>query len=190
VLLPLSLRLPSGAALLVRTTDDPLRALNALRREIQVVDPQAALANPLTLERLIEMNFYLRPGFSLLVLGILAATAALLVALGIYGVLAYTVSQQTREIAIRMALGGESGHVVRMIVRFGLQLVAAGLVIGLAISFGTNRLLTAQLWNTSPNDPVTFAVVIALITVIGILACWVPARRAVRVQPMLALRHD
>jgi putative ABC transport system permease protein len=190
VLLPLSLRLPSGAALLVRTTDDPLRALNALRREIQVVDPQAALANPLTLERLIQMNFYLRPGFSLLVLGILAATAAFLVALGIYGVLAYTVSQQTREIAIRMALGGESGHVVRMIVRFGLQLVAAGLVIGLAISFATNRLLTTQLWNTSPNDPVTFAVVIVLITVIGILACWVPARRAVRVQPMLALRHD
>src|SRR5207247_5497051 len=96
VLLPLSLRLPSGAALLVRTTDDPLRALNALRREIRVVNPQAALANPLTLERLIQMNFYARPGFSLLVLGILAATGAFLVALGIYGVLTYTVWQQLR----------------------------------------------------------------------------------------------
>ena len=92
------------------------------------------------------MSFYARPGFSLLVLGILAGTGAVLVALGIYGVLAYTVSQQTREIAIRMALGGEAGHVVRMIVRFGLGLIAAGLVIGLAISFATNRLLTAQLW--------------------------------------------
>ena len=190
VLLPLSLRLPVGVALLVRTTDDPLRGVNAFRREIQVVDAQAVLVDPLPLERMIQMNFYLRPGFSLLVLGILAATGAVLVALGIYGVLAYTVSQQTREIAIRMALGGESGHVVRMIVRFGLQLVAAGLVIGLAISFATNRLLTAQLWKTSPNDPVTFAVVILLITVIGMLACWIPARRAVRVQPMLALRHD
>ncbi len=190
VLLPFSLRLPSGFGLVVRTADDPMRAVNSLRREIQVVDPQVALANPLTLERLIQMNFYLRPGFSLLVLGIFAATGAVLVALGIYGVLAYTVSQQTREIAIRMALGGESGHVVGMIVRFGLRLVAAGLIIGLAVSFGTNRLLTTQLWNTSPNDPVTFAVVILLIATIGVLACWVPARRAVRVQPMMALRHE
>ncbi len=167
-----------------------MRAVNILRREIQVVDPQVALSNPLPLERLIQMNFYARPGFSLLVLGIFAATGAVLVALGIYGVLAYTVSQQTREIAIRMALGGESGHVVGMIVRFGLQLVAAGLLVGLAISFATNRLLTTQLWNTSPNDPVTFAVVILLITGIGVLACLIPARRAVRVQPMIALRHE
>ncbi len=190
VLVPFSLRLPGGFALLVRTTDDPLRAVNSMRREIQAVDPQVALVNPLTLERLIQMNFYARTGFSLLVLGLFAGTGAVLVALGIYGVLAYTVSQQTREIAIRMALGGESGHVIRMIVRFGLQLVAAGLLIGLTISFGTNRLLRAQLWNISPNDPVTFAVVILLIITIGVLACWVPARRAVRVQPMMALRHE
>jgi putative ABC transport system permease protein len=190
VLLPFSLRLPAGFGLIVRTTDDPLRAVNALRREIQVVNPQVALANPITLERSIQMSFYLRASFSLLMLGIFAATGAVLVALGIYGVLAYTVSQQTREIAIRMALGGNSGDVIRMIVRFGLQLVAAGLVIGLGISFVTNRLLRAQLWNTSPNDPVTFAVVILLIAAIGALACWVPARRAVRVQPMIALRHE
>jgi len=190
VLLPLSVRLPVNAALLVRTIDDPLRAVNALRRELQVVDPQAALANPLTLERSIQMNFYLRPAFSVLVLGIFAVTGAFLVALGIYGVLAYTVSQQTREIAIRMALGGQSGDVVRMIVRFGLQLVGSGLVIGLAISFATNRLLTAQLWNTSPNDPITFVVVILLMIAIGVLACWIPARRAVRIQPMVALRQD
>jgi len=190
VLVPFTLRLPSGFALIVRTHDEPLRAVNALRREIQVVDPQVALANPLTLERMIQMNFYARASFSLLVLGIFAATGAVLVALGIYGVLAYTVSQQTREIAIRLALGGEAGHVIRMILRFGLQLVAAGLIIGLAISFATNRLLKTQLWNTSPNDPATFAVVILLIATIGALACWVPARRAVRVQPMIALRHE
>jgi putative ABC transport system permease protein len=190
VMLPFTLRLPSGFALLVRTTDDPLRAVNALRREIRAVDPQVALANPRAFERLIQTNFYARPGFSLLMLGIFAATGTVLVGLGIYGVLAYTVSQQTREIAIRIALGGQSGDVLRMIVRFGLQLVAAGLVIGLGISFATNRLLTAQLWNTSPNDPVTFAVVILLIIAIGALASWVPARRAVRVQPMIALRHE
>jgi putative ABC transport system permease protein len=190
VMLPFTLRLPGGFALLVRTSDDPLRAVNSLRREIRAVDPQVALANPLAFERLIRMNFYARPGFSLLMLGIFAATGTVLVGLGIYGVLAYTVSQQTREIAIRIALGGQSGDVLRMIVLFGLRLVAAGLVIGLGISFATNRLLTAQLWNTSPNDPVTFAVVILLITAIGALASWVPARRAVRVQPMIALRHE
>jgi len=89
-----------------------------------------------------------------------------------------------------MALGGESGHVIRMIVRFGLQLVAAGLLIGLAISTTTNRLLTTQLWNISPNDPLTFTVVILVIAIIGVLACWIPARRAVRVEPMIALRHE
>jgi putative ABC transport system permease protein len=190
VLVPFTLRLPSSFGILVRTADDPLRVVTALRREIQVVDQQVALANPLALDRLIQMNFYARASFSLLVLGIFAATGAVLVALGIYGVLAYTVSQQTREIAIRLALGGESGHVIGMIVRFGLRLVAAGLALGLAVSFGTNRLLTAQLWNISPNDPLTFAVVILLIAGIGALACWVPARRAVRVQPMIALRHE
>jgi putative ABC transport system permease protein len=190
VLLPFSLRLPGGFALLVRTTEDPMRVVDALRRQVQSVDREIALANPLTLERLVQMNFYAQPGFSLLMLGIFAATGAVLVALGIYGVLAYTVSQQTREIAIRMALGGESGHVIGMIVRFGLQLVAAGLITGLAISFATNRLLRAQLWNTSPNDPLTFVVVILLIGTIAAIACWVPARRAVRVQPMIALRHE
>jgi putative ABC transport system permease protein len=190
VLVPFTLRLPGGFALLVRTAGEPLRTVNALRRELRVVDPQVALANPLALADVIQTSFYLRLNFSLLMLGIFAGTAAVLVGLGIYGVLAYTVSQQTREIAIRMALGGESRDVIRVIVRFGLQLVAGGLLIGLGISFATNRLLTAQLWNTSTNDPLTFAMVILLITVIGALACWLPARRAVRVQPMTALRHD
>ena len=111
-------------------------------------------------------------------------------AFGVYGVLAYTISQQTREIAIRMALGGERGHVVRMVLRLGLQLVSAGLLIGIAASLATNRLLESQLWNISPNDPVTFVTAISAVVAVAVLACWVPARRAVRVEPMVALRHD
>jgi putative ABC transport system permease protein len=124
------------------------------------------------------------------VLGIFACTGIVLVAFGVYGVLAYTVSQQTREIAIRMALGGERGHVIQMVLRLGLQLVGAGLIIGVAVSLATNRLLVNQLWNTSPNDPITFGIAIAVVVAMAALACWIPARRAVRVEPMVALRHE
>jgi len=123
-------------------------------------------------------------------LGIFAATGVLLVALGVYGVLAYTVSQQTREIAIRMALGGQRGDVIRMVLRLGLTLVGVGLAIGAAASFATNRLLTTQLWQVSPHDPLTFAAGSAIVLMIGLVACLLPARRAVRVEPMAALRQE
>ena len=89
-----------------------------------------------------------------------------------------------------MALGGERGHVVRMVVRAGLQLVGIGLLIGVGASLLTNRLLVTELWNTSPHDPATFAAVTSMIVAIGLLACWIPARRAVRVEPAVALRHE
>ena len=109
-----------GFALLVRTLGDPMRLLAAVRREMAAVDSQVALTDPMTLEELIQRVFFARPRFTLLMLGIFAATGVLLVALGVYGVLAYTVSQQTREIAIRMALGGQRGDVIRMVLRLGL----------------------------------------------------------------------
>ena len=109
-------------------------------------------------------------------------------ALGIYGVLAYKVSRQTREIAIRMALGGPRRHVLWFVLRLGLQLIAAGIVVGLAASPATNRLIVNQLWNTSPYDPLTLAV--AVIVLVGLLACYGPAARALRVDPMAALRLD
>jgi predicted permease len=190
VFIPFPFRGPGGFTLLVRTLDDPMRSLAAVRREVTAIDSQVALTDPLTLEELIQRAIFARPRFTLLVLGIFAVTGIMLVALGVYGVLAYTVSQQTREIAIRMALGGQRADVMRMVFRLGLQLVAAGLAIGVAASFATNRLLVSQLWKVTPNDPLTFAAGIAIVVVIGALACWVPARRAVRVEPMTALRQD
>jgi putative ABC transport system permease protein len=100
------------------------------------------------------------------------------------------VSQQTREIAIRIALGGERRHVFGMVMRLGLRLVTVGLAIGVGASLLTNRLLITQLWNTSPHDPVTFAGAVVLVLAVGGLACWVPARRALRVEPTFALRHE
>jgi FtsX-like permease family protein len=98
--------------------------------------------------------------------------------------------QQSREIAIRMALGGDRLHVLRHVFRMGLQLMGAGVVVGLAASVVTNRLLVNQLWKTSPHDPMTLVSVISIVVVIGMCACWVPARRAVRVEPIAALRHE
>jgi putative ABC transport system permease protein len=190
VFLPFTVVTPPGMALVIRTSDEPLRVVNGLRREIQAVDRDVALIEPEPMDSVIQRVFYARPRFSLLVLGIFAGAGIVLVAFGVYGVLAYTVSQQTREIAIRVALGGERGHVIQMVLRLGMQLVGAGLVIGVAASLATNRLLVSQLWNTSPNDAATFAVVIAAIVAIGALACWIPARRAVHVEPMVALRHE
>ncbi len=181
---------PAGLAFVARTSAEPMRVLDAVRREIQAVDRQVALVEPTTLESFLQRFLYARPRFSLLVLGIFACTGIVLVALGVYGVLAYTVSQQTREIAIRLALGGERGHVIQLVLRLGLQLVGAGLIIGVGAGLATNRLLVSQLWQTSPNDPMTFGIAIAVIVAIGVLACWVPARRAVHVEPMIALRHE
>ena len=190
VFIPFTLRGPAPLTLLLRTADDPMRLVNTVRREIQLVNRDVAVNQPISMETWIQQVFYARPRFSLLVLGIFAASGIVLVAFGIYGVLAYTVSQQTREIAIRMALGGERGHVVRMVLRLGLRLVCGGLIVGLAASLATNRLLVSQLWNTSPTDPLTFALVIGVILLVGLIACWIPARRAVRVEPMVALRHE
>ena len=190
VFVPFTIRDAAGLAFVLRTSSDPLRVLGSVRQHVKAVGPDVALVEPSRLEDLIQQAFYARPGFVLLVLGIFAATGLLLVACGIYGVLAYMVSQQTREIAIRMALGGERRDVMRMVLRFGLQLVAVGMVLGLAASVMTNRLLVTQLWNISAHDPATFATVAAVIVTIAMIACWIPARRAVRVEPMVALRHE
>ena len=190
VFVPFTTRDVPGLAIVVRTPSDPLRLVGAVRQQVKAIAPDVALVEPGRLDDLIQQAFYARPRFVLLVLGIFAATGLVLVAFGIYGVLAYMVSQQTREIAIRMALGGARRDVMRMVLRFGLRLVAAGLVLGLAASVMTNRLLVTQLWNISAHDPVTFSSVAGVIVVIALLACWMPARRAVRVEPMVALRHE
>jgi putative ABC transport system permease protein len=184
------LRGPAQFWLLMRTTADPMQIVQPLRRELQLVQRQVALVEPATMERRIQEAFYARPRFSLLVLGIFACTGLALVAVGVYGVLAYTVSQQTREIAVRMALGGKRSDVIRMVVGMGLRLVAGGMVLGVAASFLTNRLLASQLWNITPHDPATFLGVLVVLFAIALFACFVPAWRAVRIEPMVALRHE
>ena len=163
VFVPFPLRGLASLGFVLRTSHDPMRLANAVRREIQAVDQRVALVQPITLEDLIQRTFYARPRFSVLVLGIFACTGIVLVAFGVYGVLAYTVSQQSREIAIRMALGGDRSDVIRMVLRLGFRLIGAGLVIGVAAGLATNRLLVTQLWNTSPHDPTTVIAAVSIV---------------------------
>jgi putative ABC transport system permease protein len=176
--------------LVARTSDAPPGTYDALRRELRAADRRVAVSQPTPLERGLQQSYYAQPRFSLVVLGVFAGTGLVLIALGTYGVLAYTVSQQTRQIAIRIALGGERRHVLWMVLGRGLRLVAAGLAVGIAAGLLTNRLLENVLWQTSPRDPATIAMTIAMVVTIGAVACLVPAWRAMRVDPIVALRQE
>ena len=187
---PLPFSLSRRIGLTVRTVGDPLSIAGALRHEIRAIDENIALEPPAALDRAVYQEFYAQPGFVLIVLGMFAVTGLLLVAVGIYGVLAYTVSQQTRDIAIRLAIGGEQRDILRMVMTGGLRLIGLGVAIGLVASFGTNRLLESQLWRTSPHDPGALTAVLAVIGGVGVVACLLPALRAMRIEPMSALRQE
>ena len=131
-----------------------------------------------------------RTSFTLVMLGIASAMALALGIIGIYGVISYTVSQRKREIGIRLALGAQSGDVVSMVLRQGAQLALLGVCIGLAAAFGLARLMTSLLFGVSAHDPLTFAAVAALLILIALVACYIPARRAMKVDPMVALRYE
>jgi len=162
----------------------------SVRRELRRLDANVAFNNASTLEDDIARSYLARPRFNAVVLGIFAGTGLVLVTLGIYGVVAYTVSQQTRQIAIRMALGGERRHVLRMVLRSGLTPVMIGLIAGVAAGALTNRLLETVIWRVPRYDPVTIGSTILVVVAIGVVACWLPAWRAMRVEPVVALRHE
>jgi putative ABC transport system permease protein len=174
----------------MRTSADPETVASSVRGVVRAIDPDVAVPFSASLPALMQRNFYAQPLFSVVVLGMFATTGVLLIALGVYGVLAYTVAQKTRDIAIRMALGGERRHMLVMVLRNGLTTLSIGIAVGLAAGLGTNRLLINQLWNTSPYDPATLLAAVAVIVAIGFLACWVPAVRAMRVEPNAALRQE
>ena len=121
---------------------------------------------------------------------IFASIGLILVTIGVYSVLAYTTAQRTQEIGIRMALGAESSDVLKMVIRMGLRLVAIGVVVGLLASLAMGKIIATQLWGVSAYDPWTLTLVPTLLFLTGLVACWLPARRASRVDPLIALRHE
>ncbi|MGC1619750.1 MAG: ABC transporter permease [Candidatus Acidiferrum sp.] len=176
--------------ILVRTAKEPLSMLNAVRQEIWATDRSVALTLTGTLEGYISQFSYAGPRFGFFLLGIFATIGLVLVTIGVYSVLAYTAARRTHEIGIRMALGAESGDVLRLVINMGLRLVILGVLIGLAASLGLARVIATQLWGVSPYDPATLIVVPVLLLITGLVACWVPARRAARVDPLVALRYE
>ncbi len=175
---------------LVRTAGNPMSLLASVRREIWAVDRGVAITLTGPLEGFLRDFSYAEPRFSLVLLTVFAATGLVLVAIGIYSVIAYTVSRQTHELGIRMALGAGRSGILRMVLWSGARLLIVGAVLGLAISFAASRLLANQLYGVSPHDPLTIAAVIVVIGLAGLAACYLPALRATRVDPIVALRYE
>jgi putative ABC transport system permease protein len=161
----------------------------AVRGEIRAVDPDAAVDAVTTVEA--ALSTWITPvRFFSRLLSALAALAIALASLGIYGVIAYTVAQRTREIGIRMALGATSTGILRLVLRYGMVLTAIGLAIGFAGSMALTRALRGLLFQTSTTDPSVFAGVSLLLAFVSLAACYAPARRAVRIEPVIALRSE
>lgn len=175
--------------LFVRTAADPSQAVSALRQVMQEIEPDQAVTDIQPLTQAISDSIAPQR-FRTLLLSLFALVAVLLASLGIYGVMNYTVSQRTREIGIRVALGAETRDVLRLVLRQGLMLAWLGVMVGVAAAFGLTRLMQSFLFGVSASDPLTFLSVALLLTFVALLACWLPARRATKVDPMIALRSD
>jgi len=161
-----------------------------VRREIWAVDRNVALTSTGALEDYMMQFMYAEPRFSVILMGVFAAVGLVLVAVGVFSVIAYTVSRQTHEIGIRMALGAGRADVLGMVLRMGIQMLGLGIGIGLLASFALTRVMANQLWSISPRDPLTLVGVIAIVAMTGLAACYLPARRATQVDPLVALRSE
>jgi putative ABC transport system permease protein len=174
---------------IIQTAADPSSMTAAIQHEIQSVDGQLAASKVRTMDQVIS-DSTARQNFNMLLLTIFAGLALLLAAIGIYGLMSYTVEQRTQELGIRMALGAGQNDMLKLIVRQGMLLAGIGVVIGLAASFGLNRLLATLLFGVKATDPITYAAVAIVLVAVAFLACYIPARRATKIDPLVALRYE
>ncbi|HEY7180931.1 MAG TPA: FtsX-like permease family protein, partial [Blastocatellia bacterium] len=173
----------------MRATGDPLALGAMVRSEMRSLDAAVPVMGLRSMEQLVG-RAVARPRFNMSLLGLFAALGLLLAAVGIYGVMAYGVAQRTHEIGLRMALGAKGGDVMKMVVSRGMTLATIGVAIGLIASYALTRLMKSLLFGVSATDPMTFTVIALSLGLVALLACWIPARRAAKVDPMIALRCE
>ena len=184
------LQAPSfGTNLVVRAAGDPTQLTAAIRSEVQSLDKDLPIFNVKTMEQHISESAA-QPRFRTLLLGIFACVALLLASIGIYGVISYSVTQRTHEIGLRVALGARTADVLKLVVWQGMKLALVGIVVGVAVAFLVTRVMSSFLFGVSATDPLTFAGVSLVLAVVSFLACYIPARRATKVDPMVALRYE
>jgi putative ABC transport system permease protein len=179
----------TSKSLVIRTTGDPMAVATALRGVVHAIDPEQPLADVKPIDEYLSQSVAQRR-FSMALLAGFAGIALVLAAVGIYGVLAYAVAQRTREIGVRMALGAREADVLRMVVREGLVVTGAGLAVGILGALALTRVLGSLLYDTSTTDPLTFVAVALALGAVAMFASWLPARRAARVDPVVALREE
>ncbi|MEO6725679.1 MAG: ABC transporter permease [Blastocatellia bacterium] len=176
-------------SLIVRADTDPQKLIAAVRRELQRLDANLPISSAKTMTEHLALPL-LPARFAAAAMGSFGLLALLLAAIGLYGVISYSVAQRTREIGVRIALGAQSRDVMKLILGQGMAVALAGVAIGLAASFALTRLMKMLLFGVSATDPLTFGGIALLLTVVALLACWIPARRAAKVDPMIALRYE
>jgi putative ABC transport system permease protein len=176
-------------SIILRTNVDPLSLSRAVRDALAAVDPVVPIGSMRSMDQVLSRSLALR-NFMMFLLSLFAVLALTLAGVGIYGVISYAVSQRTREIGVRMALGAHSGDVLRLILGEGLKLVLAGAAIGIVFALISTRFITTMIYGVSATDPLIFLSVITLLVVVSLAACYVPARRAMRVDPIVALRYE
>lgn len=190
VYLPYTITGTGPREIMVRTASSSSLVLESLRRETRAVDSDVAISDAGSIETFLRRWYYAGPKFTLLILTTFGTIGLLLVVMGIFSVMAYTVSLQTHEIGIRMALGALQNDVLRMVLEKGLALIATGTIAGLAGGLALTRLMSSQIWGVSPTDPWTFFAVAALILAVGLVACLFPACKATQVDPLVSLHYE
>jgi putative ABC transport system permease protein len=182
--------LADDRTIIVKTAGSPEAALPRIRQTIYELASNVAVTDAETIENSLREDFYAEPRFSLMVVSAFGAAGLALVLIGIFSVMSYTVSLRNHEIGVRMALGAQREDILTMVLKTGLTLIAAGVVIGLVASLALGRLLASQIWGVSATDPWTIALVAAVVVGTGLVACLLPARRAAAVNPLHALRYE
>jgi putative ABC transport system permease protein len=175
--------------LVVRTHGDPLSIVGAIRKEVQAIDPDQPIAAVKPMTEWVESSVA-APRYRTTLLALFAALAMVLAATGIYGVMSYSVAQRTHEIGVRMALGARRFDVLKLVVRQGMLLTIIGVIVGLGGAFALTRVMSSLMFGVTTKDPITFVAVAALLVVVAFIACFVPARRATKVDPLVALRYE